>query len=287
MVWTGPLLMRFNFKNASRTRLLPSVAKMLCALSIFVCCAPFTGFAIEKEIPADRKIRIAFAGDSTADGLWGGISDFVAMNSCLKSQFELGRFAKDSTGLTRPDRYNWPEQIKKIVEKFKPDLFVISFGLNDRQPLVERTESRQNQVIQLEAPEWPEKYRGNALEVLKNATVEKAGVVWMGLAVMRDRVTNIDAQLKNKIFADAVAEFHADNVQFVEPWKLNSSGTDVFATYAPDFNKRIVQIRTSDGEHFTSAGDLIVAHYVFPKIVENLANSGKPIEERCANRTNQ
>jgi hypothetical protein len=117
--------------------------------------------------------------------------------------------------------------------------------------------------------------------------VEKAGVLWVGLAVMRDRVTNIDVQLKNKIFADAIADFNVANVQFVEPWKLNSSGADVFATYAPDYNKRIVQIRTSDGEHFTSAGDFIVAHYVFPKILENLNNGGRSVEERCANSANQ
>ena len=56
---------------------------------------------------AEPKAKIAFVGDSTADGLWGGVTRLVPHDSCLKGNVELGRFAKNSTGLTRPDRFDW------------------------------------------------------------------------------------------------------------------------------------------------------------------------------------
>ncbi len=44
-------------------------------------------------------------------------------------------------------------------------------------------------------------------------------------------------------------------VQYVEPWQLGDADDDKFASYGPDLNGRMIQIRASDGEHFTPAGD--------------------------------
>ena len=60
------------------------------------------------------KIRIAFAGDSIVDNYWSGIERIVDGNPCLKNTVELGRFAKNGTGLTRGDRVYWPREIKRI-----------------------------------------------------------------------------------------------------------------------------------------------------------------------------
>ena len=52
----------------------------------------------------------------------------------MRNTVELGRFAKNGTGLTRGDRVYWPREIKRIGESFKPNLIVVSLGVNDRQP---------------------------------------------------------------------------------------------------------------------------------------------------------
>src|ERR1700694_643418 len=84
-----------------------------------------------------EKAKIAFVGDSTADGLWGGLTSLVPREACLKNYIEPGRFAKNSTGLTRPNKFNWVDEVKRIGDSFKPQLFVMSLGLNDRQSVVE------------------------------------------------------------------------------------------------------------------------------------------------------
>src|SRR6202140_471790 len=72
------------------------------------------------------KIRIAFAGDSIVDNYWSGIERIVDGNPCLRNKFELGRFARNGTGLTRGDRVYWPREIRRIGDVFRPTLSVVS-----------------------------------------------------------------------------------------------------------------------------------------------------------------
>src|SRR5580693_7850288 len=74
------------------------------------------------------KIRIAFAGDSIVDNYWSGIERIVDANPCLKNTIELGRYAKNGTGLARGDRLYWPREIRRIGEVFKPTVIVVSLG---------------------------------------------------------------------------------------------------------------------------------------------------------------
>jgi hypothetical protein len=99
---------------------------------------------------------------------------------------------------------------------------------------------------------------------------------------MRSAAADRDARAKNRLFAEAIAEFADPRMQYVEPWKLNSAGEDKFASYGPDQNGRIIQIRASDGEHFTPAGDMLVAAYLLPKMIPTLAQAGARLGDACA-----
>ena len=229
------------------------------------------------EPKAEPKSKIAFIGDSTGDGLWGGVSGLLPREACLKNHIELGRFAKNSTGLTRPARFNWVDEVGRIAESFKPQLFVMSLGLNDRQSVVEHG------TVTLEtSPDYPAKYRGRVTAVLKSVAAAKASLLWVGLPAMRDAAADRDAREKNKYFAQAIDEFGDPHIEYVEPWKLNPSGDDKFASFGPDKTGKMIQIRASDGEHFTPAGDLLVAAYLLPKMTATLAKGGAKLGEACA-----
>jgi uncharacterized protein len=254
---------------------------IVCAAGIIVGCALIAASFAASPAAPEIRVRIAFLGDSTADGLWGGFTSLVPHASCLKDVFELGRFAKNSTGLSRPEKYDWAEEARRIAEGFKPQLVIISLGLNDRQSVVDRTETGARRVTQYESPEWPDKYRERVTAMLRGAMAAKASVLWVGLAAMRDNAANADAQLKNKLFEQAVADLAVGSAQYVPPWKLNEQGVDVFTSYAPDKHGKMVHIRASDGEHFTAAGDELVATYLLPKIVATLRDKGIEIDRTC------
>src|SRR5438067_5861108 len=108
-------------RRRMRRFLAPAFALLFCLTSTVLPSVATADFP-------ETRIRVAFVGDSTADGLWGGISRLVSRDACLKNYFEFGRFARNGTGITRPDKFNWQEEVKKLGESFKPDLFVISLG---------------------------------------------------------------------------------------------------------------------------------------------------------------
>jgi hypothetical protein len=255
------------------------VATVAClALAALPCeLRAGTDPAIKDKAAPKIVSRIAFAGDSIVDNYWEGILRVISTNPCLKTSVELGRFARNGTGLTRGDKLFWPREVRRIGETFKPDLFVLSVGLNDRQFIVDGNGAR----TAWGAPDWTDKYRALIVEFLNAAAANKAGVLIVGLPVVRDSTENADLQGKNKLFADAVAAIGAPHIKYVEPWRLKPDGVDAFASYGPDRNGRTVQIRTTDGEHYTVAGEDLVGAYLYPRIVAAFQQMGMRLDRAC------
>jgi uncharacterized protein len=223
---------------------------------------------------AEGKIRIAFVGDSSADGLWGGITRIVTRDACLKDQIEPLRLAKNGTGLTRPDKFDWVGAIPPIVEKDKPALFVISLGLNDRQSVV-----LGGQVTALDSADYGIRYGGRVAEMIKNAAASGAGVIWVGLAAMREAPANADALAKNKLFAAAAT---GPNVSYIDRRQWPLIGGDAFSSYGPlESGGPMVQIRQADGVHFTAAAEDRAAAELLPKIFANLRARNVPGAAAC------
>jgi len=261
-----------------RARLLVSavclvLGLMMAPLAATPCRAAAAAGAAGAE--ASSKIRIAFAGDSIVDNYWSGIGRIVDANACLKNTVELGRFARNGTGLTRGDRVYWPREIRRIDDVFKPTLSVLSIGLNDQQFIVDGNGAR----TAWGAPDWTDKYRHEVLEFLKAAVASKAIVLVVGMPAMREARENAAIADKNAMFAEAIAALGDPNLHYVEPWRLHAAGAESFASYGPDRSGRLVQIRTPDGEHFTVAGEDLAAGYLFPKIVEALEAAGKNLDQ--------
>jgi uncharacterized protein len=232
------------------------------ALALLCACLPAR---------ADGKIRIAFVGDSSADGLWGGVTRVVTRDACLKDRFEILRLAKNGTGLTRPDKMDWVAEIGRITEKDRPALYVISLGLNDRQSIVVG-----GQVTALDSAEYPNRYRERAADMIKAAS--GAPVIWVSLAAMREAPANADALAKNKLFA-AAAE--AAGATYVDRRQIALVGGEAFNSYGPDKSGAMIQIRQADGVHFTPAGEDMVAAELLPKILGMLRQRNVPGMAAC------
>jgi len=254
---------------------------LMAPLAATPCLAAAAAAAGAAGAEASSKIRIAFAGDSIVDNYWSGIGRIVDANPCLKNTIELGRFARNGTGLTRGDRVYWPREIRRIDDVFKPTLSVLSIGLNDQQFIVDGNGAR----TAWGAPDWTDKYRHEVHEFLKAAVATKAVVLVVGMPAMREARENAAIAEKNAMFAEAIAALGDPNLRYIEPWRLHASGAETFASYGPDSSGRLVQIRTPDGEHFTVAGEDLAAGYLFPKIVEALDAAGKNLDQCLIKQT--
>ena len=228
--------------------------------------APASAFAAGQE-----PMRIAFVGDSMADGVWGGIQRRISKDACLRQLLRTGRYGEIGTGLARADKFNWPAKVKTIMGEFRPHLFIVSFGLNDRNPVVEVGGKKR---IDLTNPEWGAAYKEQVAAFLQAAASAQAGVMWLGIPVLRDDVSNKDALEKNAIFKATVNQMQDKRLVYVEPWKLAAAGEDAFQPYYTDASGSRVQLRATDGIHFTGAGYDLISNYVSPRMIDHLEAHG-------------
>ena len=212
---------------------------------------------------AAEPFKIAFVGDSMADGIWGGAQRRASRDPCLRNALQFGRFAEIGTGLARLDKFDWVGRIKAISSQFAPDVVVVSMGLNDRTTVVDQSGRDR---VDLSNPNWQSAYRSQVAGFVNAARQSNATILWVGLPVLRDEAANRDAREKNNIFRGVISPFNQTGLVFVEPWRLSSSELDTYQPFSLIGDAK-VQLRASDGVHFTSAGYDLLTQYLWPYIL--------------------
>ncbi len=234
------------------------------------------GGAVYAAEDASTPVRIAFVGDSMADGLWGALFRRLGKDKCLAEKVKLIRRAKNGTGLTRLDQYNWIDEVAALASDPNPDLFVGSFGVNDRQPIVEKDKAR----IEDGTPAFDPRYQAIVQDVVAHAVAGGGSMVIVGLPAMLNADANADAQDKNRLFAAAVAALASPRAAYAQPWTSGSS-PEAFKPFLPNAKNAMVQVRASDGVHFTTVGYDMVMEAVYPSILASLKQRGRDLEAEC------
>lgn len=216
--------------------------------------------------------RVAFVGDSMADGIWGAFFRLTGKQKCSPDQLALVRDGRNGTGLARPDHFDWTKELDKLVSDDPPTLIVASIGLNDRQDVImpDRTKYK------LGTEEWLAQYRQNVTDFYAHAG--GAPVVIVGLPNLRDAKAEQHALLVNGIYETVAAE--VKNVTYVQPWRMTGEDGG-FASFGPDLNGSTVQIRAPDGLHFTAAGYDVLGKYLEEPLSEALASAKVSISDGC------
>ena len=255
-----------------RIGFLPWVRGVVAGALFVSACATSEAFAA----PADAPIKIAFVGDSMADGLWGALFRRLGKDKCLAEKVKLIRKAKNGTGLTRLDQYNWVNEVATLAADPGADLFVGSFGINDRQPIVEEDKTRTD----FGGPAFDTRYQALVESLIHEVTAKNDSVLLVGLPVMLDGDANADAQAKNKIFAAAVKAANTPLAAYAQPWS-SQPGPDEYKPFLPNVRNNMVQVRATDGIHFTTFGYDLVMDAIYPAIVGSLKQRGRDIIAEC------
>jgi hypothetical protein len=195
-----------------------------------------------------NKLRVVVVGDSLASGL-GTYLERVLKPGLVR----VSRQGRISTGLARPDYFNWPAAMREIADRFRPDLVIVMLGENDNQPL--RTPGGQLDT-DIGTFAWPQAYEERVAGFMRIATSKGARVVWVGLPVVRDTNRRELIRRQNDLFEQAAQE--VKNVSFLDTWKLYSTPDGGYTAYI-HVNGNVVQIREADGVHFNSTGYELLA----------------------------
>lgn len=197
------------------------------------------------------KLRVVVVGDSLAAGL--GVYLERVLKPSLVRVFRQGRI---STGLARPDYFDWPAALSQIVNNVRPDLIVVMLGENDNQAL--RTPGGREETP-VGTFEWPQAYEERVADFMRLATSKGARVVWAGLPIVSDRGRWGIIERQNEVFERAAHT--VNDVAYLDTWEMFSTPDGGYTAYYRD-GGTVEQVRESDGLHFNAAGYTLLARAV-------------------------
>jgi hypothetical protein len=206
---------------------------------------------------AAHPLRIWVAGDSLAgvpgEALErvGGAVDVVGVESRL------------STGLTRPDLYNWFTRIQQAPKELRPTVAVLSFGADDAHDFMAGVPEGRS-VGALGSPSWNAEYRRRVDGVTRELAADGIYVVWLGLPIPDGAGFKKSFPIVNRIL-ESVARAHAKTATYVDDWDLLADAHGRYTAYLRVHGK-LTLMRLPDGVHYTGAGGDRIAAQVLAQL---------------------
>lgn len=154
-----------------------------------------------------------------------------------------------STGLTRPDYFDWPAALRADLERDDPEVVVIMFGANDAQGM----ELADGTVFQRVAePGWQREYARRVGAVMDLLRADGRLVYWVGQPVMRDSGFDDRMAILDRIYASEAAG--RPWVEYVDTRALFADRSGSYAEYLTGPDGDAVDLRQDDGIHLTREG---------------------------------
>ena|GEM_PF-5466055 len=182
----------------------------------------------------------------------GASSIQFAIGAALERQIpkyegvKVRRFGKLASGLSRPDFFDWPAQIRKLLKEFKPDLMIANFGGNGAQgiPLGKRKSAK------FKTPEWDQAYTKRVYEIIDMAYEAGADVAFLGMPNMRSKKFAKKMEYLNRVQKQAAEKKGA---VWISSWSWTSDRKGKYRKSIKLGKKRGL-MRTSDGIHYSKLG---------------------------------
>jgi hypothetical protein len=162
---------------------------------------------------------------------------------------------KISTGLARPDYFNWPAQLSYDIQRYRPDIVVALFGLNDPQAM--RSGSA---YLPTFTKAWFNEYSRRVDRILELGTGGGRHMVWAGAPIVSDTRLRHDMNELNGVYRKQTRYY--PNAYFFDSWRHTASN-GVFTAFLTDPDGSRFLARTGDGDHFTNEGEDHLARIFF------------------------
>lgn len=205
-------------------------------------------------LSADRKVL--FIGDSMMEGVAPRVLRL------LKDDYNIEgiNLSKRSTGLAYPDFFNWPEAIAKTLgEHTDIGLLVVFLGPNDPWDMPVK---RGQPYLRFGSEAWKEEYRHRINKILDCARQYNIPVVWILPPNMKKEKLNRGMAVLRELY-----EREVKNIGGIV-LKVNEIFSYTEVSYSPFVivNGKKVNVRASDGIHYSPAGSQMIAQAIMGKI---------------------
>jgi uncharacterized protein len=216
---------------------------------------PTTAPPNPKEPTAANPLRVLIVGDSIGLDLGGPLQSDLAQTGVVAAALD----ARESTGLTRPDYFNWPAELTTDIAKVDPQVVVIMIGANDAQDFLGPPD------VPYTAPQWNTLYAQRVAQFMQIAQSQGAAAVWVGMPPMQNPGLNAQMADLNGIVQHEAAAAHPP-VTFLSTDRSLGTAQDGYTAFITNAAGQVVNVRTPDGTHLTPGGGQVVAEQVINEL---------------------
>ena len=195
------------------------------------------------EQPDDGVRRVLIIGDQLAGGMGAGLARITEEDDTVEV---VNRF-NESSGLTRPEIYDWAAAIPKMAEGKDFTTAIVLIGLNDRRDMLSG-----EKVLSFNSPEWIQLYKSRIDAVIDALQAWHMQVYWMSEPSIGDPQLDSDMQMLSNYAKERVIAKGATFIDIRTPF-LGPDGK--FADRGADETGADRHLRESDGITFYKAGN--------------------------------
>lgn len=210
-----------------------------------------------------RRLRVWVAGDSLAITPGQSIERILGANKAINP---LGVDGRVSTGLERPDVFNWFTHIPQELRRLDPKVVVLTFGANDDHGYMTGLPEGVD-VDDFATKAWVKEYRRRVGGLMDTVTRDGRLLIWIGVPITRSPEQSERFRVLNTVYQTEAAK-RPGEVFFVNTYRLFQDDKGNYADYLPNANGELVHVRAPDGVHFQPEGGDWIAREVLRGIRE-------------------
>jgi hypothetical protein len=202
-----------------------------------------------REVTAADPLRLYVAGDSMAGQFGRPLAALAEATSPVEARVDY----HVSSGLSRPEYFDWPQRLIDMVVETRSEAVVFLVGGNDAQDV-----KWEDRVLDVDSRAWLDLYRLRVAEAMEIATAGGRRLYWVGQPIMKDGTYGARMARLNEVYEEVAAEH--DGVTYVDSWTLFAGEDGEYSAYLAGDDGQRVRMRQPDGIHLTRAGaDLLAA----------------------------
>ncbi len=203
---------------------------------------------------AQRPLRVLLIGDSMMEDLQVHLRPAMQRDPAMRAKVDY----KVSTGLSRPDFFDWPGHMREVLARERHDMIVLVLGPNDFQDI--KANGRRYHAGN---DDWCELYAQRAAKFAAQLAAQVRRLYWVGLPPMRSADYQAHMRLLDESFRKACAAL--PNAVYLPTTAVLGGPSGEFTSYLTVDGKRTL-VRRGDGCHCTMAGAKLVAEMVYKRV---------------------
>lgn len=228
----------------------------------------------ERTVPSSADpAELLILGDSDAGTFGPYLKTLLDQTGIVTTTVDY----KVSSGLARPDFFDWPAHMREVVPQVNPDIVVVTFGGNDAQGLRNLDESwAVAREPSADDTEWREEYGRRVGEAMDYLLEGNRTLIWVGIPNDDSPDVTARMQVQDEVVRAEVAK--RPNVIFIDTWKRFSGRNGGWAEFVVDPRDGIGKdVRADDGFHLNENGAEILALDIAEAIKTDLRDRGATV----------